>query len=37
MSGSSGVRGAICFDFEVKSHLNRKKKSHAVWLGLVDF
>ena len=30
-----GVRGAVLFDFEVKSHLNRKLKMYAVWFGLV--
>jgi len=30
-----GVRGAVWFGFEGKSHLNRKIKKHAVWFGLV--
>jgi len=37
LTESSGVRGAVCFDFEVKSHPNRKIKKHAVWVGSVDF
>jgi len=32
-----GVRGAVWFGFEVKSHPNRKIKNHAVWVGSVDF
>jgi len=32
-----GVRGAVWFDFEGKSHPNRKIKKHAVWFGSVDF
>ena len=32
-----GVCGAVWFDFNVKSHLNRKVKKYAVWFGLVDF
>jgi len=30
-----GVRDAVWFDFEAKSHLNRKIKKHAVWFGSV--
>ena len=29
-----GVYGAVWFDFEAKSHLNRKIKKHAVWVRL---
>jgi len=32
-----GVRGAVWFGFEGKSHPNRKIKKHAVWFGSVDF
>jgi len=34
---TTGVRGAVWFGFESKSHPNRKIKKHAVWFGLVDF
>jgi hypothetical protein len=37
ISLSHGVRGAVWFRFEAKSHLNRKIKMHAVWFGSVDF
>jgi len=29
------VRGAVWFDFEVKSHPNRKIKKHVIWIGSV--
>lgn len=32
-----GVRGAIWFGFEVKSHPNHKINKYAVWFGSVDF
>jgi hypothetical protein len=32
-----GVRGAVWFGFEQKSHPNREIKNHAVWFGSVDF
>jgi len=32
-----GVRGAVWFGFEHKSHPNREIKKHAVWFGSVDF
>jgi len=32
-----GVRGAVWFGFEGKSHPNCKIKKHAVWFGSVDF
>jgi len=34
---TKGICGAVWFDFEAKSHLNRKIKNHAVWFGSVDF
>jgi len=34
---TKGVRGAVWFGFEVKSHLNRKVKKYAVWFGSIDF
>ena len=34
---SRGVRGAVWFGFEQKSHPNREIKKHAVWFGSVDF
>jgi len=32
-----GVRGAVWFGFEHKSHPNREIKKHAVWFGSIDF
>jgi len=32
-----GVRGAVWFGFEHKSHPYREIKKHAVWFGSVDF
>jgi len=32
-----GVRGAVWFGFERKSHPNRKIKKNAVWFGSVEF
>jgi len=32
-----GVRGAVWFDFEGKSHPNCKVKKDVVWFGSVDF
>jgi len=32
-----GVRGAVWFGFEHKSHSNREIKKHAIWFGSVDF
>jgi len=32
---SRGVRGAVCFGFEAKSHSNRKINKYAIWFGLV--
>jgi hypothetical protein len=32
-----GVRGAVWFGFEAKSHLKHKIKKHVVWFGSVDF
>jgi len=32
-----GVCGAVWFNFEGKSHPNRKIENHAVWFGSVDF
>jgi len=30
-----GIRGAVWFGFEGKSHPNRKIKNYAVWFGLI--
>jgi len=35
--GYRGVRGAVLFGFEAKSHPNRKINKYAVWFGSVDF
>jgi len=32
-----GVRSAVWFGFEAKSHLNRKIINYAVWFVSVDF
>jgi len=32
-----GVRGAVWFGFEVKSHPNCKINKYAVWFGSVNF
>jgi hypothetical protein len=32
-----GVCGAVCFGFEVESHMNRKIKKHVVWIDSVNF
>ena len=37
MDSIRGVRGAVWFGFEHKSHPNREIKKHAVWFGSVDF
>ena len=37
MVKSRGVRGAVWFGFERKSHPNREIKKYAVWFGSVDF
>jgi hypothetical protein len=34
---SRGVRGAVWFGFDHKSHPNRNIKKHAVRFGSVDF
>jgi len=33
----TGVRRAVWFSFEIKSHTNHKIKKHAIWFGWLNF